>query len=89
MSEEVISIIVNYLPVVLALLSEIGVVAGVIVKIREATNNIFAKTDEIVQSNDFTDLRNQMQVVIQENIKLKEQISQMINKIDKIDHEEE
>lgn len=89
MNEEIVAMIVNYLPVVLAILSEVGVVAGVIIKIREATNQIFKKTDEIVESNDFTDLKDQLANAHRENMKLKEQIDKLIASLNKVNESEE
>ena len=76
--------IILYLPAVLAVLSEIAVVATVINKVRGYFESTKEAVDTLKESAEYTALKNQMQVVLDENIKLKKQINVLMETITRV-----
>ena len=79
--ETVLEYITIYAPVVVAVLSEIGVVAALIAKITSYFKKASAAVDELKQSAEYKALKNQMSIVIEENIELKKQLNIVMEKL--------
>lgn len=79
--ESVLQYITLYAPVVIAILGEIGVVAAMIAKITSYFKKANAAVDELKQSTEYKALKNQMSVVIDENIELKKQLNIVMEKL--------
>lgn len=79
--EAVLEYITIYAPVVIAILGEIGVVAGMIAKITSYFKKANAAVDELKQSTEYKELKNQMKIVIDENIELKKQLRIVMEKL--------
>ena len=75
-----------------ALASIIGIVAAVI-KNKNITAEVideFAKVrEEVANTKEYTDVKNQLKIVYQENIELKKKLNELLTKIDKIDRSKE
>lgn len=76
--------IVLYLPAILAVLSEIAVVATVINKVRGYFESTQEAVDSLKESTEYTALKNQMQVVLNENAKLKKQMDVLMETITRV-----
>ena len=79
--ETVLEYITIYAPVVVAVLSEIGVVAALIAKITSYFKKASAAVDELKQSEEYKALKNQMKIVIDENIELKKNLNAVMEKL--------
>ena len=86
--EVILEYITQYLPIIIAIVSEIGIVAAVINKV----SNYFKQTKEAVdtlkESTEYTALKNQMKIVLDENAKLKKQMNILMEKITHVKVEE-
>lgn len=79
--ESVLQYIILYAPVIIAVLGEIGVVATMLTKITLYFKRANAAVDELKQSTEYKSLKNQMKVVIDENIELKKQLNIVMEKL--------
>lgn len=87
--ESVLQYISLYSPIIIAVLSEIGVVAALIAKV----TSYFKKANEAVatlkESAEYKDLKNQMQVILEENYELKKKLNVVLEKITHVKVEDE
>ena len=75
-----------------ALTAIIGIVAAVIKNKNIASEVIdeFAKVrEEVANTKEYTEVKNQLKIVYQENIELKKKLNELLTKIDKIDRSKE
>ena len=79
--ESVLQYISLYSPIIIAIISEIGVVASMIAKITSYFKKANAAVDELKQSSEYKDLKNQMKVVLEENYELKIKLNVVLEKI--------
>lgn len=81
---EILDYIISLLPVILSIITEVGIVVGIITKV----SAYFKDTDKIIselkESPEYTALKNQMEVVLIENAKLKEQMVALLEAVNKI-----
>ena len=82
--QNIMDYIILYLPVILAVLSEITVVATVISKVRGYFESTKEAVDTLKESTEYTALKNQMQVVLDENAKLKKQMEVLMETITRV-----
>ena len=82
--QDIMDYIILYLPVILAVLSEITVVATVISKVRGYFESTKQAVDTLKESTEYTALKNQMQVVLDENTKLKKQMNVLMETITRV-----
>lgn len=76
--------IAQYLPVILAVISEIAVVATVISKVTTYFKQTKEAVDTLKESTEYTALKNQMQVVLDENAKLKKQMNVLMETVTRV-----
>ena len=76
--------IVQYLPVILAVISEIAVVATVISKVTAYFKQTKEAVDTLKESTEYTALKNQMQIVLDENAKLKRQMNVLMETVTRV-----
>ena len=77
MIDQVVAYIVAIAP---SLITIISVICMVVKIIKQFTS----LREEVKNSKEMKEIKNQIQIVIQENYELKEQIKTLVNKIDKI-----
>lgn len=77
-------IVQQWLPYVLALGPAIAALAGVVAAVCKLFKAFREFKEDLRNDAEIKAIKNQVQVVIQENYELKAQIKQLINKIDKI-----
>lgn len=81
---DMLDYIISLLPIILSVVSELGIVIGIIIKV----SAYFKDTDKIIselkESPEYTALKNQMEVVLIENAKLKEQMTLLLEAVNKI-----
>lgn len=79
--EVIMDYIIQYLPIIIAIISEIGVVAAVISKVANYFKQTKEAVDTLKESTEYTALKNQMRTVLEENAKLKKQMNVLMEKI--------
>ena len=79
--EAVLEYITIYAPVLVAVVSEIGVVATMITKTTSYFKKASAAVDELKESTEYKELKNQMKIVIDENIELKKKLNVVMEKL--------
>lgn len=77
MIDQVVAYIVAILP---SLITIISVICMVVKIIKQFTS----LREEVKNSKEMEEIKNQIQIVVQENYELKKQIKTLVNKIDKI-----
>ena len=81
---DMLDYIISLLPIILSVVSELGIVIGIIIKV----SAYFKDTDKIIselkESPEYTALKNQMEVVLIENAKLKEQMTLLLEAVNKV-----
>ena len=81
---DMLDYIISLLPIILSVVSELGIVIGIVIKV----SAYFKDTDKIIselkESPEYTALKNQMEVVLIENAKLKEQMTLLLEAVNKI-----
>lgn len=77
MIDQITTYIVSILPSLTAILAMVLMV----VKVLRSFNSL---RDEVKNSKEMEEIKNQIQIVVQENYELKKQIKTLVNKIDKI-----
>ena len=81
---DMLDYIISLLPIILSVVSELGIVIGIVIKV----STYFKDTDKIIselkESPEYTALKNQMEVVLIENAKLKEQMTLLLEAVNKI-----
>lgn len=87
--EQIMSVVVAAAP---ALASIIGIVAAVF-KNKSITSQVVDKFEEVRQeifnTKEYSDLKNQLLIAHQENYELKKKLNELLTKIDKIDRSRE
>ena len=81
---DMLDYIISLLPIILSVVSELGIVIGIVIKVSayfKDTNKIIS---ELKESPEYTALKNQMEVVLIENAKLKEQMTLLLEAVNKI-----
>lgn len=79
--EAILDYITLYAPVIIAVISEIGVVAALIAKVTSYFKKADAAVKELKESAEYKQLRTQMQLVIEENYELKKKLDIVLEKI--------
>lgn len=79
--ETVLEYITIYAPVIVAVLSEVGIVASLIAKITSYFKNANAAVKELKESAEYTELKHQMNNVIKENKELKVKLNIVLEKL--------
>ena len=80
---DMLDYIISLLPIILSVVSELGIVIGIVIKVSayfKDTNKIIS---ELKESPEYTALKNQMEVVLIENAKLKEQMILLLEAFNK------
>ena len=81
---DMLDYIISLLPIILSIVTELGMVIGIVIKV----SAYFKDTDKIIselkESPEYTALKNQMEVVLIENAKLKEQMTLLLEAVNKI-----
>lgn len=77
MIDQIVAYVVAILPSVIAVVSMVCMVMKVIKQFADLRK-------EVKESKEMEEIKNQLQVVVQENYELKQQIKTLVNKIDKI-----
>lgn len=77
MIDQITTYIISILPSLTAILAMVLMV----VKVLRSFNTL---RDEVKNSKEMEEIKNQIQIVVQENYELKKQIKTLVNKIDKI-----
>lgn len=77
MIDQITTYIVSILPSLTAILAMVLMVT----KVLRSFNSL---RDEVKNSKEMEEIKNQIQIVVQENYELKKQIKTLVNKIDKI-----
>lgn len=77
MIDQITTYIISILP---SLITIISVICMVVKIIKQFTS----LREEVKNSKEMEDIKNQIQIVVQENYELKKQIKTLVNKIDKI-----
>ena len=87
--EQIMSVVVAAAP---ALAAIIGVVAAVL-KNKSITSGVIDKFEEvrleIFNTKEYSELKDQLKIVNQENAELKKKLNELLTKIDKIDRSKE
>lgn len=87
--EQIMSVVVAAAP---ALASIIGIIAAVI-KNKNITSGVIDKFEEVRQeifnTKEYSELKDQLKIVNQENYELKKKLNELLTKIDKIDRSKE
>lgn len=87
--EQIMSVVVAAAP---ALAAIIGVVAAVL-KNKSITSQVVDKFEEvrleIFNTKEYSELKDQLKIVNQENVELKKKLNELLTKIDKIDRSKE
>lgn len=76
--------IILYAPVIFAVFSEIGIVAAIICKVNSYFKKAESAVDELKESAEYKDLKNQMKTVLAENYELKKKINVVLEKMTKV-----
>ena len=79
--ESVLEYITIYAPVIMAVLSEVGVVCALIAKITSYFKKAEGAVKELKESSEYKELKEQMKVVLQENYELKKQLDLVLEKM--------
>lgn len=79
--EIILDYIVQYAPVILAILSEVGVVIAVLNKVKSYFTKAEANVKELKESNEYKELKAQLSVVIEENYELKKKLNTVMEKL--------
>lgn len=79
--DSIMEYIALYAPVVVALISEVAVVASLIKKVTSYFKNAEATVKELKESAEYKDLKNQMQIILEENYELKKKLNVVLEKI--------
>lgn len=79
--ENIMEYIALYAPVVVALISEVTVVASLIKKVTSYFKNAEATVKELKESAEYTQLKDQMKIVIEENYELKKTLNLVLEKL--------
>lgn len=77
MLTEIEAFIIAYTPLLVTIISTIVMVYKVLKSFKDLK-------EEVKQSKEMQEIRDQVKIVIQENYKLKRQINQLIEKVDKV-----
>ena len=77
MIDQIVAYIVAIAPSLITIISVICMVVKII-------KQITSLREEVKNSKEMEDIKNQIQIVVQENYELKKQIKTLVNKIDKI-----
>ena len=81
---DMLDYIISLLPIILSIVTELGMVIWIVIKV----SAYFKDTDKIIselkESPEYTALKNQMEVVLIENAKLKEQMTLLLEAVNKI-----
>ena len=68
---DMLDYIISLLPIILSVVSELGIVIGIIIKLSACFKDANKVISELKESPEYTALKNQMEVVLIENAKLK------------------
>lgn len=79
--ESVLEYITLYAPVVLAIFSEVGVVAAMIKKTSSYFKKAETAVEELKQSSEYKELKDQMKIVLEENFELKQKLDIVLEKL--------
>lgn len=77
MLTEIEAFIIAYTPLLVTIISTIVMVCKILKSFKDLK-------EEVKQSKEMQEIRDQVKIVIQENYKLKKQINQLIEKVDKV-----
>lgn len=80
----IITIIISYLPVIVAVMGEVLAFVATIKKYNSITANFSKIRDEIKDKTEMNELKEQIVNVLHENAELKKQLAELIQKIDKV-----
>ena len=78
------SIIIMYLPVIIAVVGEVLAFANNMKKYNDITGSFSKIRDEIKDKTELNDVKEQIVNVLHENAELKRQLAELIQKIDKV-----
>ena len=81
---EILDYIISLLPIILSIVTELGMVIGIVIKVSAYFKNTDKIISELKESPEYTALKNQMEVVLIENAKLKEQMTLLLEAVNKI-----
>lgn len=87
--EEILEYITIYAPVLVAIFSEIGVVAALIYKITDYFTKANKAVEELKESNEYKEIKNQIKLVVKENKELKTKLNNLLEKISHVKVEDE
>lgn len=79
--EILLDYIIQYAPVILALLSEVGVVVAVLKKVKAYFIEAEANVKELKESAEYKDLKLQMREILNENSELKKNLNAVMAKL--------
>ena len=81
---EILDYINSLLPIILSVVTELGIVIGIVIKVSDYFKDTDKVISELKESPEYTALKNQMEVVLIENAKLKEQMTLLLEAVNKI-----
>ena len=81
---DMLDYIISLLPIILSVVSELGIVIGIVIKVSTYFKDTSKAISELKESPEYTALKNQMEVVLIENAKLKEQMTLLLEAVNKI-----
>lgn len=81
---DMLDYIISLLPIILSVVSELGIVIGIVIKVSVYFKDTNKAISELKESPEYTALKNQMEVVLIENAKLKEQMTLLLEAVNKI-----
>lgn len=81
---DMLDYIISLLPIILSVVSELGIVIGIVIKVSAYFKDTNKVISELKESPEYTALKNQMEVVLIENAKLKEQMTLLLEAVNKI-----
>lgn len=81
---DMLDYIISLLPIILSVVSELGIVIGIVIKVSAYFKDTDKVISELKESPEYTALKNQMEVVLIENAKLKEQMTLLLEAVNKI-----
>ena len=81
---DMLDYIINLLPIILSVVTELGIVIGIVIKVSAYFKDTDKVISELKESPEYTALKNQMEVVLIENAKLKEQMTLLLEAVNKI-----
>lgn len=80
----IITIIISYLPVIVAVMGEVLAFIATMKKYNSITASFSKIRDEIKDKTEMNELKEQIVNVLHENAELKKQLAELIQKIDKV-----